>query len=268
MICSAICSISPRWPSRNAVGAWSAISQRVNMIAFTVLLMAVPASAQSPLSLTAASELAARRAPTVDVGTLLAFAWFESKFQPLAIHDNTTMRSEFPASRPEAVARASALLAQNHNLDLGLCQVNSANLSRTGLTVMSAFDPGESMRAGAQILTGAYQRCLHGNADPTQREQQAALRCTASVYNTGDEQTGILIGYQSGVWRAAAHVVPAIQLAGASSVPNLPEDAVAPEPRQPPPGLEDALHATPRVFEPADGLSDALHPSTRKDTVP
>jgi type IV secretion system protein VirB1 len=133
---------------------------------------------------------------------------------------------------------------------------------------MSAFDPAESIRAGAQILTGAYQRCLHGNTDPTQREQQAALRCTASVYNTGDEQTGILNGYQSGVWRAAAQVVPAIQLDGASSVANLPEAAVAPEPRQPPPGLEDALHATPRVFEPADGLSDALHPTNRKDAVP
>jgi type IV secretion system protein VirB1 len=265
MFRSAIYSISLRWPSRNAVGAWLAIVLRANKIAIAVLVMPVPAPAQSPLSLSAAAGLAARHAPTVDVGTLLAFAWYESKFQPLAIHDNTAMRSEFPASRAEAVARATALLAQNHSLDLGLCQVNSSNLSRTGLTVMSAFDPGESMRAGAQILTGAYHQCLHGDMRPTQREQQAALRCAASVYNTGDEQVGIMNGYQSGVWRAAAQVVPAIQLAGAGSVLSPPEAAVSPVPHQPAPGLEDALHATPRVLEPPDGLSDALHLSNRRD---
>ena len=268
MICSAIYSISLWWPSRDAVGGWLATALRVNNIAIAVLLMSVPAYAQPPLTLTAAVGLAARHAPAVDVGTLLAFAWFESKFRPLAIHDNTTMRSEFPPSRAEAIARTTALLAQNHSLDLGLCQVNNANFSRTGLTIMSAFDPGESIRAGAQILTGAYQQCLHGNTHPTQPEQQAALRCAASVYNTGDEQTGIRNGYQSGVWRAAAQVVPAIQFAGAGSVPNLSETAVTPKPHQPPPGLEDALHAAPRVLEPADGLSDVLHPTNQKDGVP
>ena len=143
------------------------------------LLASVPAYAQSSLSLTAAAGLAARYAPTVDVGTLLAFAWFESKFRPLAIHDNTAMRSEFPASRAEAVARATALLAQNHSLDLGLCQVNSANLSHTGLTVMSAFDPGKSMRAGAQILTASLS-AMPSMAIRVQPERAAGgptLRC-------------------------------------------------------------------------------------------
>ena len=234
-----------------------------------VLLASVPAYAQSSLSLTAAAGLAARNAPTVDVGTLLAFAWFESKFRPLAIHDNTAMRSEFPPSRAEAVARATALLAQNHSLDLGLCQVNSANLTHTGLTVMSAFDPGESMRAGAQILTGAYQQCLHGNTRPTQREQQVALRCAASVYNTGDEQTGILNGYQSGVWRAAAQVVPAIQLGGSRGCRQ-------PSRRRCDPSATSAaswhwrMRFTPHpaCSNAADGLSDALHLTNRKDAVP
>ena len=98
MICSAIYSISLRWPSRNAVGTRLAMALCVNKIAIATLFMPVHAFAQLPLSLTAAAGLAARHAPTVDVGTLLAFAWFESKFQLLAIHDNTAMRSEFPAS--------------------------------------------------------------------------------------------------------------------------------------------------------------------------
>ena len=53
-------------------------------------------------------------------------------------------------------------------------------------------------------------------------EQQAALRCAASVYNTGREQAGILNGYQADVWRAAAQVVPAIQFSAAGTLPSPP----------------------------------------------
>jgi type IV secretion system protein VirB1 len=228
-----------------------------------------PAHAQASLPLSVATKLAAENAPAVNVGTLLAFAWFESKLRPWAIHNNTTRVNEFPASRAEAVARASTLLNLNHNLDLGLCQVNSANLARTGLTVTTAFDPGRSMRAGASILVAAYQRCLHGNEHATPTEQQAALRCAASIYNTGREQAGILNGYQSGVWRAAEQIVPAIQFGAAGNPPSppaKPEDVVAPVPRPPSPSaLEDALHATPPVPDTGDGVSDALHLASRKE---
>ena len=42
---------------------------------------------------------------------------------------------------------------------------------------------------------------------------------------------------------------------------------VAPEPRRPPPGLEDALHATPPVSESNDGLSDVICISRRERTL-
>lgn len=227
------------------------------------------AHAQASLPLPIATKLAAENAPAVNVGTLLAFAWFESKLRPWAIHDNTTRLSEFPASRAEAVARASTLLSLNHSLDLGLCQVNSANLARTGLTVATAFDPGRSMRAGASILVAAYQRCLHGNEHADRAEQQAALRCAASIYNTGREQTGIFNGYQPGVWRAAEQIVPAIQFSATGNPPSppvKPEDVVAPVPRLPPTfTLEDALHATPPAPVTGDGVTDALHLASRKE---
>jgi type IV secretion system protein VirB1 len=240
-------------------------------LVFVALPLVPLAHGQASLPLPVASRLAVEQAPTVDTGTLLSFAWFESKLRPWAIHDNTTLRSEFPASRDEAIAHASTLLARNHSLDLGLLQVNSANLMRTGLTVMTAFNPGQSMRAGAQILVAAYQQCLHGNEHASPAEQQAALRCAASEYNTGDEQAGIFNGYQPGVWRAAAQIVPAIQLAGGGpflSPPATPEKAVVPEPHRPPPGLEDALHVGPLVLDGGDWFSDALHPTNRKDQVP
>src|SRR6185437_13415850 len=99
--------------------------------------------------------------------------------------------------------------------------------------------------------------------------QQAALRCAASVYNTGREQAGILNGYQANVWRAAAQIVPAIQFSvnGSLSSPSVtPEDVVAPSPRRPAPVvLEDALHASPPVPDAGDGVSDALHLASRKE---
>jgi hypothetical protein len=128
------------------------------------------------------------------------------------------------------------------------------------------------MRASAMILTAAYRQCLHGNDSPNGTRQQAALRCAASIYNTGREQAGILNGYQADVWRAAAQVVPAIQLSGVGALPSPPGpgappgDVVTPEPRHPPPGLEDALHATPAEPETGDGLSDAAHLTKGKDT--
>ena len=103
---------------------------------------------------------------------------------------------------------------------------------------------------------------------PTQREQQAALRCAASMYNTGDEQTGILNGYQSGVWRAAAQVVPAIQFGGSGAYPQPSRSRSSPRATSAAswPGGCASRHTA--VFEPTDGLSDVLHPTNRKDAVP
>ena len=180
-------------------------------------------------------QLAASFAPSIAPETVAAFAEAESHLEPFAIGDNDTGQSYRPASAAAAVALATSLLSQHHSLDLGIMQVNSANLVRVGLTVATAFDPGQSIRAGAVILADAYQRCRRNGTV----EEQAALRCAASVYNTGREQAGIVNGYQPRVWRVAAQLVPAIQFAaGANSPPAAtitPDDVVAPRPRVPPP---------------------------------
>jgi hypothetical protein len=66
------------------------------------------------------------------------------------------------------------------------------------------------------ILVAAYQQCRRGG----QVAPQPALRCAASVYNTGREQAGILNGYQPRVWRVAAQIVPAIQTAATEAGPQ------------------------------------------------
>ena len=224
-------------------------------------------SAALPIAL--ALSIASQAAPTVTPDTLVTFAMAESRLQPLTIHDNATGQSYFPDTREEATALAAGLVNRGHSVDLGIMQVNSANMARAGLTVTTAFDAGESLRAGALILTRAYRRCLRGSVYPNDAQQQAALRCAASVYNTGDDQAGILNGYQAGVWRAAAQIVPAIQFSATGTLPSppvAPEDVVAPEPRRPLPALEDVLHATPPVPDVNDGLSDAAHLTKGKDT--
>ncbi len=209
------------------------------------------------LTLSVFLQLAAAHAPSVARETLAAFAQHESGLDPNAVHDDTTGLSFHPEGPEAATALAASLLARGHGLDLGLMQVNSANLARAGLTVRSAFDPGESLRAGAQILVAAYQQCRHrGQAEP-----QLALRCAASVYNTGTEQAGILNGYQAGVWQAAAQIVPAIQAVG-----RLPPAAAEAGPggdlaTSTPPSsavMEDLLHGGASVPVPTTGLEDAL----------
>lgn len=219
------------------------------------------------LSLQVFLQLAAAFAPSVAPETLASFAQNESRLDPYAIHDNSTGASLHPDSLSQAVALATALLAQRHSLDLGIMQVNSVNFARLALNVTSAFDPGHSIRAGAVILVEAYQQCRRDGAVP----EQPALRCAASVYNTGREQAGILNGYQARVWQAAAIVVPAIQLTARPAVPPgiAPDDVVTPRPRTPrevpTAAFEDALHPSPPTSNDEGGLADALHLPDPKD---
>ena len=136
--------------------------------------------------------LAAQCAPGVAPDTIAAIARAESGLEPLAIHDNTVQRTFQSADLPEAIALATGLIvAQHHSVDLGLMQVNSANLARLGLSITDAFDACRSIEAGGRVLSEAYQ---------------GALRGALSAYNTGDPQRGISNGYVSRVEHAALSV--------------------------------------------------------------
>lgn len=174
-----------------------------------------------PLSLAVVLQLAVANAPQVAPETVAAFAQAESRLNPFAIFDNSARKSYAPASAEEAIAIAKSLLDRGHSIDAGLMQINSANFVRTGLDAVTAFDPAQSVRAGAQILADAYQWC--------QDRQPAAepLRCMASVYNTGRATAGERNGYVGKVFAAADHLVPAIRQA----LPEKP--ASAPEPAAP-----------------------------------
>lgn len=130
-------------------------------------------------------QLAFAYAASVAPSTSLAFAWYESALNPNTIHDNTTGLTHRPDTAPAAIALAAALLAHRHSLDLGIMQVNSANLARTGLTVSTAFDPGQSIRAGAQIHV-AFVYGNHGEGVPVEDlsagQREVVLRKTLLEY--------------------------------------------------------------------------------------
>jgi len=203
------------------------------------------------LSLVVALQLARTCAGGVAPETLLSVVKTESGFNAFAIGDNTDRRSYAPATLPDAVALATRLVAAGHSLDLGAAQINTAagHLQARGLPLSAAFDACTGLRVGSEVLADCYRRASG--------VEQARLRQALSCYNTGTLDRGA--GYAARVWRTAAEVVPAIQIAGPYRAPATPEDTVVPEPPHPPPGMEDALHAGPPVPDDAPGLVDAFH---------
>lgn len=112
--------------------------------------------------------------------TMAAVVRVESGGWPLTIHDNTANRSYRFSGRRAAESTAQQLLAAQHNLDLGLAQINSSNLPGLGLGAAELFDPCTNLRAGATILQRAYAAAAHRFG-----AGQVALRYALSAYNSG-----------------------------------------------------------------------------------
>ncbi|OYW12409.1 MAG: hypothetical protein B7Z59_01415 [Acidiphilium sp. 37-67-22] len=160
--------------------------------------------------------LAARCAPGVPVWVLRGVARTESDFHPWMLHDNSTHASASPASFAAAEAQAATWMARGHSVDLGLMQINSANLPALGMTIGAALDPCSSLAGGAEVLRAAY------GTGPVPTRQQAALLMALSIYNTGSPLKGIMNGYARRVMRHADEAATAL------SVPPLPP-AIAPD---------------------------------------
>ncbi|RYF22962.1 MAG: conjugal transfer protein [Oxalobacteraceae bacterium] len=157
-------------------------------------------------TIAAAADLARQCAPGVAVETMLSVIHTESRFNSLAIGVNRGGRSKpKPRSYAEAVNTAYALIRAGYNIDLGLGQINSANLRRLNLSIEDAFDPCRSLTAAATVLTANYLRVL-----PRSQSTQHALATALSMYNTGKEWRGFTNGYVGRVYGSAGTVVPSI----------------------------------------------------------
>jgi type IV secretion system protein VirB1 len=188
-----------------------------------LLTLAIPTATQAaPLTQSEFALLAARCASAVPVATLKAVAWTESGFEPWALHDNTTGRTENAGSLELAVTEATRWIGQHHSVDVGLMQINASNFHALGMTVPDALDPCISLAGGAAVLRAAYG----GGVTPA--EQQAALLMALSRYNTGSPFQGIMNGYARTVLENAG--------TGQEALPILPAPASSPaDPNAPPP---------------------------------
>jgi type IV secretion system protein VirB1 len=135
-------------------------------------------------------------APNIGPRTMTAIVRVESDGNPLSIHDNTSNVSFQPVDLVEAMAWSKALLLQHHSIDLGLAQINSANLPRLGMSLREAFDPCTNLRGGATILSSDYRSAVFQFG-----AGQYALRRAIGAYNTGSLFAGF--SYVDKILRAA-----------------------------------------------------------------
>jgi type IV secretion system protein VirB1 len=145
------------------------------------------------------SALVEQCAPSVHPATMAAIARVESGRNPLAIGINGPVRiTRQPLTKQEAVDTANQLLQMSVSIDLGLAQINSANLKPLGLTVEQAFEPCANLRAAETVLRWCYDTAARrlGVGQPA---LQAALSC----FNTGGPARGLTNGYVQGIYRAA-----------------------------------------------------------------
>ena len=198
------------------------------LAALTACAFGIPAfpALAAPMSSADFDALAAKCAPSVPVATLAAVARTESGVDPWVLHDNTTGASIRPSSLNDAQIEVGQLVDRGDSVDIGLMQINSANLPALVISATDALDPCVSLAGGASVLRAAY-----GGGD-TNAEQQVALLLAPSRYNTGTPFKGIMNGYARAVEQNAlpdaglsspSSLSPAANIAAAATIdPNAP----------------------------------------------
>lgn len=149
--------------------------------------------------------LAENCAPSVAPEIMEKLVRAESGFNRFAIGVNgAEHRSYHPGSKEEAVRIASDLIARGHSIDMGLGQINSANLKWLGLTVESVFDSCTNLSASEKVLRDGYDRARAQGSDP-----ETALHQALSAYNTGTFTRGFSNGYVERVMGGDVETPPA-----------------------------------------------------------
>ncbi len=155
------------------------------------------------------TALLASCAPLVAPSTAHAVIKVESGGNPYAIGVIGARLQRQPQNRAEAIATAKALAAAGWNFDLGLGQINKANLPRLGMSIEGAFDVCTNLKAMQTILSDCYTRATKG------ADQQTALLKAFSCYNSGNFRTGFERGYVNRVLVAWKTSQRQIQVAAA-----------------------------------------------------
>lgn len=190
--------------------------------------------------------LAHQCAPSVAAETLVSVVHTESHFNPYAIGINAKgVAAPDPVDLASAAAAARTLIARGYNIDLGLGQINSANLKWLGLSVEDAFDPCRNLAAAARVLSGNYLSVVRSSPST-----EAAIATAVSMYNTGSRSRGFGNGYVGRVYASSTVVVPAIRQGLAPAMPTTP----APPPAL---GTQAPAASAPTITDDWDTSADA-----------
>lgn len=191
--------------------------------------------------------LAQECAPNVHPKTLAAIVQTESRFRPFSIGVNyggPQLRRQ-PTTKAEAVQAAEGLIAKGYNIDMGLGQINSANLGWLKLTVEQVFDPCTNLAAAAKVLTGNYMRAIKSTGDP-----QRALGKALSAYNSGSFSRGYSNGYVGKVVKSHEHLV-AVNYVVPAIAPTGRREQTPTAQMKPPPARAQLAQPAPRSGAPA-----------------
>ncbi|HCL63645.1 MAG TPA: type IV secretion system protein VirB1 [Rhizobium sp.] len=150
-------------------------------------------------------DLAQTCAPVVASETLAGVVSLESRFVPLNIRINSgaPLRRQ-PATKAEATAIATSLVAEHHDIQLGLGGIGAEELRRLKLSIPDAFDPCLNLKATATLLDGYYRLAVKAGADPA-RAEQIMLQ---SYYGRDDPSVGAMVNYDDQVRREIERLGP------------------------------------------------------------
>ncbi|MBY5405957.1 lytic transglycosylase domain-containing protein [Rhizobium leguminosarum] len=141
-------------------------------------------------------DLAQNCAPMVEVRTLAAVISLESGFKPFAIRINSGPPLERqPASKAEAIERATSLVAGRQDIQIGLGGIGMEELRKLKLSISDAFDPCLNLKATATLLDSYYRLALHAGGDAIQAEKVMLQ----SYYGRNDPSVGEMVKYDEQV---------------------------------------------------------------------
>lgn len=183
-------------PSGNRLGPMRYASIcSAQWLSFTLLTLAAASEPQRPrepkLSQQAFAHFLAKCAPHIHPLTMSAVAGVESKRYPLRIHINGNKQlAHQPYTLQQAVSTAIWLERRGFSFDVGIGQLNNANVRKYRLSWQQAFDPCTNLSVAGDILLGNFLA-----ERPTHRNDQAAIQRALSRYNTGSPARGFSNGY-------------------------------------------------------------------------
>jgi len=119
-------------------------------------------------------------APSAPPLVLSGIADQESGYYSDSIFDNTTWTSSHYSSPNQAIDAATALIAQGHQIDVGLLGIDFTSWTRHGVPIVAAFDNCANAKISGEILMGDHSTALKAGFTG-----DAAWLQTLSLYNSG-----------------------------------------------------------------------------------